>query len=47
MFKKSKECPNKDDEDLKCLQLKKERQARAEAEMKKKAELKKKESFKP
>lgn len=32
--KKSKECPNKDDEALKCLQLKKQRQARAEAEMK-------------
>lgn len=43
--KKSKECPNKDDEALKCLQLKKQRQARAEAEMKKKAELKKNNSL--
>ncbi|XP_032577963.1 uncharacterized protein LOC116801580 [Drosophila sechellia] len=43
--KKSKECPNKDDESLKCLQLKKERQARATAEMKQKAELKQKNSL--
>ncbi|KMZ03554.1 uncharacterized protein LOC27207051 [Drosophila simulans] len=43
--KKSKKCPNKDDESLKCLQLKKERQARAKAGTKQKAELKKKYSL--
>ncbi|XP_033165510.1 uncharacterized protein LOC117144459 [Drosophila mauritiana] len=40
--KKSKECPKKDNMVLKCLQLKRERQAQMEAKLKKTEELKKK-----